>query len=383
MRHGGQTTQTPERDGPSDGRSGWPSSFSRLAWACSSRFCTSRPPSEQPAGAVERDRPRSRRDAGRSRRAVNGSPDWCRGPADLWLGASVVLTCGALTTGIVLAPQAGGSPDIGLAWLLFLGSSVHVASTGWLFTNSDVRRFAWRQRGRYVWAPLGLVATGVLLSGIVSPRFLSWAVLLVLAWQLHHFQKQNIGQVVLAGASLGLAPVSRCERTAICATGAAAIAAVCAHPALLQLDVQPPLAQYVAFSARVFLFLGLAGGTLALASRHRSDRPPRFCAMYGLALLFPLPVFVCSSPYAAVAGMTMAHGFQYVLLMGLVAAGNAPRKRRGGVAALCVLAVPGGDVAESEFSSARRWSAVATVLRGLSRPPRRPFRGRCRHVAPP
>ena len=81
----------------------------------------------------------------------------------------------------------------------------------------------------------------------------------------------------------------RCERTAICATGAAAIAAVCAHPALLQLDVQPPLAQYVAFSARVFLFLGLAGGTLALARRHRSDRPPRFCAMYGLALLFPLP----------------------------------------------------------------------------------------------
>ncbi len=64
--------------------------------------------------------------------------------------------------------------------------------------------------------------------------------------------------------------------------------------------------------------------------------------MYGLALFFPLPVFVCSSPYAAVAGMTMAHGFQYVLLMGLVAAGNAPRKRRGGVAALCVLAVPGG-----------------------------------------
>jgi hypothetical protein len=225
-----------------------------------------------------------------------------------------------------------------------LGSSVHVASTGWLFTNPKVRRYAWEHRGRYVWAPLGLAATGVLLSVMASPHLMSWAVLLVLAWQLHHFQKQNIGQVSLARASLGLAPVSRGERTAICATGAAGIAAVCAHPAILQLDVQPPLAEYAAFSATALLVLGLAGGALALTRRRRSDRPPRFCVMYGLALLFPLPIFLFSSPYAAVAGMTMAHGFQYLLLMGLVAAGNAPRKRLGGVAALCAIAVLGGVV---------------------------------------
>jgi hypothetical protein len=179
---------------------------------------------------------------------------------------------------------------------------------------------------------------------MASPRLMSWAVLLVLAWQLHHFQKQNIGQVALARASLGLAPVSRGERTAICATGAAGIATLCAHPALLQLDVQPPLAGYVALLATALLVLGLAGGALALTKRHRSDRPPGFCFMYVLALLFPLPVFVFRSPYAAVAGMTMAHGFQYLLLMGLVAAGNAPRKRLGGVAALCALAVLGGVV---------------------------------------
>ena len=293
---------------------------------------------------MERDRPRSRSDAERSRSEVNSPATWRRGPADFWLGASVVLTCGALTTCVVLAPRAEGSPDIGLAWLLFLGSSVHVASTGWLFTNPSLRRYAWEQRGRYVWAPLGLVATGVLLSGMASPRLMSWAVLLVLAWQLHHFQKQNIGLVALARASLDLAPLSRGERTAICATGGAGIAAVCAHPAILQLDVQPPLAEYVAFSASALLVLGLAGGTLALTRRRRSDRPPRFCVMYGLALLFPLPIFVFSSPYAALAGMTMAHGFQYLLLMGLVAAGNAPRKRLGGAAALCALAVLGGVV---------------------------------------
>ncbi len=66
--------------------------------------------------------------------------------------------------------------------------------------------------------------------------------------------------------------------------------------------------------------------------------------MYGLALLFPLPIFVFGSPYAAVAGMTMAHGLQYLLLMGLVAARGQPRERVGGVAALCTLAVLGGAV---------------------------------------
>src|ERR1700679_2535429 len=93
--------------------------------------------------------------------------------AALWLWASVFLACGAIAACVVLAPKSGGSPDIGLAWLLFLGSSVHVASTGWLFTNRNVRRHAWEQRCRYVWAPLGLVATGALLSVVASPRLMS------------------------------------------------------------------------------------------------------------------------------------------------------------------------------------------------------------------
>ena len=63
----------------------------------------------------------------------------------------------------------------------------------------------------------------------------------------------------------------------------------------------------------------------ALVRRPAADRPAGFCAMYLMALLFPLPIFVFRSPYAAVGGMTIAHGFQYLLLVGLVAAGN----RRG------------------------------------------------------
>jgi hypothetical protein len=275
---------------------------------------------------------------------VNCPAAFRRAPAEFWIGASIVLTCGALTACVVLAPKPGSTPDIGLAWLLFLGSSVHVASTGWLFTNPDVRRHAWGRRPRYVWAPVGLVTTGILLSITASPRVLSWGVLLVLAWQLHHFQKQNIGQVALTGVALGLASPRRGERTAICTTGAAGIAEVCAHPALLQLTVRPPLTGYFAVLARALLVLGVIGGTLALTRRFRSDRPPRYCVMYALALLFPLPIFAFTSPYAAVAGMTMAHGFQYLLLVGLVATGSAPRERWRGVAALSTFAILGGVI---------------------------------------
>ena len=46
-----------------------------------------------------------------------------------------------------------------------------------------------------------------------------------------------------------------------------------------------------------------------------------------MSLVFSLPVFLFSSPYAAVAGLTVAHGLQYLLLMGMLAAG-APGERQ-------------------------------------------------------
>ncbi len=75
-------------------------------------------------------------------------------------------------------------------------------------------------------------------------------------------------------------------------------------------------------------------GGLSWAARERHERVTRVGALYALALLFPLPIFLFASPWAAVAGMTIAHGFQYLLLTGLVALGTpghdrAPARRRG------------------------------------------------------
>ncbi len=54
---------------------------------------------------------------------------------------------------------------------------------------------------------------------------------------------------------------------------------------------------------------------VAIARRPRSRRPAGFCATYLISLFFVLPVFVFASPYAAVGGMTAAHGLQYLVLV--------------------------------------------------------------------
>ena len=68
--------------------------------------------------------------------------------------------------------------------------------------------------------------------------------------------------------------------------------------------------------------------------------------VYLISLGFFLPVFVLRSPYAAVGGMTIAHGLQYLLLLGLVAAGTAGRACGPGAAAgarpLANVALAGG-----------------------------------------
>jgi hypothetical protein len=78
------------------------------------------------------------------------------------------------------------------------------------------------------------------------------------------------------------------------------------------------------YTTATFVFVAAVGtGLWAVLRRPRSERPLGFSTIYVLSLVFSLPIFIFRSPYAAVGGMTIAHGFQYLLLIGLVAAGSA------------------------------------------------------------
>jgi hypothetical protein len=86
---------------------------------------------------------------------------------------------------------------------------------------------------------------------------------------------------------------------------------------------------------------GVALGLYALARRER--RTAGLVTVYLISLMFFAPVFLFHSPYAAVAGLTIAHGYQYLLIVGLVA--GAPRIGRPslvGLALMLGIAVLGG-----------------------------------------
>jgi hypothetical protein len=241
--------------------------------------------------------------------------------ARAWLWGTVALTAGAIITAIALAPAATAPVDTGLAYLLFLGSSAHVASTAWFYTVPQVRRYMGQHPARYVWAPLGLIAGASASAAVLPPTILNWLLLPYLGWQFFHYQKQNLGLASLAAAAHRVTGLRPGERRALLAAGLAGPAGLVARPRLLQLRVDPHLAAAYPVAAVAFA-VAVAAGLVSLARRPAGQRPAGFCVAYACGLVFTLPAFLFGSPYAAVAGMTIAHGLQYLLLMGLVAAGG-------------------------------------------------------------
>ena len=281
----------------------------------------------------------------------------------MWLSATVAVSVSAAAAAIAAAPPGTARAPEGLAFLLFVGSSVHVASTGWFYTVPEVRVYMRQHRPRYVWWPLALIAGAGAIAMVVPRAALDWLLLPYFGWQFFHYQKQNLGITALAAASQRVAPLRKAERRALIGAGLAGIAGLLARPSLLQLPVRPILAPL--FPAAAIAFAGfVAVGVGYLAVRSPAQRPAGFCVVYLTSLGFSVPVFVFTSPYAAVAGLTIAHGLQYLLLMGLLAAGGTRAttvRRLAGMAALCNIALLGG----AGLSIASDQAAAGPALRIL------------------
>lgn len=264
-------------------------------------------------------------------------------PARAWLWLTLALTGGAFAVAVALAPPASAAPGRGLAWVLFAGSPAHVASTGWLYTLGDVRSYAASRPLRLRWIPAALVLSGALTAALLPPASFAWLLLPFFGWQFLHFARQNLGMVALAASCAGVASPRPAERRVLLAAGVAGIGGLIARPALLQLRVDPRLGALFPVAELGFAAAVVAGVAL-LVRRPAAQRPAGFAVMYLMALLFCVPVFAFGSPYAAVGGMTAAHGMQYLLLVGLVAAGSGGRLVR--LAVLCNVALLGGAALE-------------------------------------
>src|SRR5258707_3109882 len=83
-----------------------------------------------------------------------------------WFGLTLLATVAPFGLAIVLAPDGKAAAGPTLAWLLFLGTSVHVAATAWLYSLPEVRTCVRASQTRHLLAPVVLVtaaAAGALL----------------------------------------------------------------------------------------------------------------------------------------------------------------------------------------------------------------------------
>jgi hypothetical protein len=229
-----------------------------------------------------------------------------------------------------------------LTWLLILGSSVHVAATGYFFTVREVRTHAMEHRGRYLYVPATCIALAALLTAVLRPSQVDWILFPYFCWQFFHFQKQNLGLVAIAAGAVGTSGPSAPERRALMLAGYAGILGLATRPALLQLTITTHIGGLHVAALGLFL-TAILGGLVALRARPRGANPPGYCVVYLSSLTFFTPVFLFHAPYAAVAGMTIAHGVQYLVLVGLVAGGTSrPAERRFGIAVFLNIALIGG-----------------------------------------
>jgi hypothetical protein len=195
---------------------------------------------------------------------------------------------------------------------------------------------------RYMWVPAALVVGTAAVAAVLTARSMTWLLLGFFGWQFFHFQKQNLGIAALAARAHHARSLSQVERRALVGAGIGGVAGLVGHAHLLQVPYAPN-SDLLFAAGGVCFALSVALGLAAAARRPRAHRPTEFIAVYAVSLLFFGPVWLFASPYAAVAGLTIAHGVQYLLLMGLLAAADRPgRPRALGLLVLLNLALVAG-----------------------------------------
>jgi hypothetical protein len=163
----------------------------------------------------------------------------------------------------------------------------------------------------------------VVIAEFIGATPLGWIVLALLGWQFVHFQKQNLGLAALAASAHGASSLTSDERNALVGAGLAATLAIIARPDLVGLPIFDDLDAIVLTAALAFAGATIVG-VRSLMTRPCDERPVAFAAMYLTGFAFWLPVFVFRSPFAAVGGLVIAHGLQYLLLVALISPGRAP-----------------------------------------------------------
>jgi hypothetical protein len=245
-----------------------------------------------------------------------------------WSIATLLITAGGLVGIPVFVPNSLNSPGTAFSWLLLVGSSMHVASSGWFLTERDTRGIAKSSHVRYIWAPLVILPTAVLLALLLSNQLRSVALVGFFAWQLFHFQKQNVGLASLMSGIDHVPAPKGLERQVLVWLGLIGSAAIVANPHLVQ--VFPGWTEsHLIFNILRWTFAAVAlAGLAQWFRRPRAERRVRSTSMYFLSLAYITPIFLFSNPYRSIAALVIVHGCQYLILVACFAGHASTSEQR-------------------------------------------------------
>jgi len=226
---------------------------------------------------------------------------------------------------------------------IYLGSP-HVLATVGLYLQRDLGDHVRRHRGRYVVAPLVIIPASTLLFALAPRRVGEVLVFGFIAWQLHHFTKQNFGMTSFWCRATQRSGPSQSERRLILATTVIGLMGL----VIMTSDLGTfHTAARVTGSALVIV------GLVAVAVLARRDWY-RAMVLAGTVLFYaPLCFFGVGFLWAAMAYQA-AHGAQYYLMVGTVV---APQRRV--VLSTVAAVVVGGiflSVASANFDSGPLWT---------------------------
>jgi hypothetical protein len=240
----------------------------------------------------------------------------------------------------------------------FLGANFHVASTGWFYTDPEIRSLFRAHPVRYLIVPcvlvLGSAAAFYLLDQ--SPRL--YLVAGFICWQLWHYQKQNVGVLSFIAAGTDGTPLSIWERRTL---GLSAIAGILGFFSVAQAGPPSLSAGPMSLSAE-FLLLHQIGAAICwllpivfcfAVVKNPVLRTNKLRLLFFLfGTLFFFPTFVFTDSLSELAGYGMAHGLQYLVFMGFVSVGK--HKAMTSLVKLLIIATCGALILD-RAASAQSW----------------------------
>jgi hypothetical protein len=198
----------------------------------------------------------------------------------------------------------------------------HVLSTLWFGADPDyvpvLKAHRWRMIASLAVIPLAVGALAM------ADRLLSaWLYSAFLAWQAHHYNRQNYGVLSFAAAHDGLGQLPPEIGTILNLTTVAGALGMVTLPTIYPrgLPLLPFQTHAVVLGARWIAAACVVAAIIAilvmLARNQRLRRSPTVVLFLGLSSVFFLPSLLPGAPQVSFWPYAMAHGAQYLVMMGI------------------------------------------------------------------